>query len=370
MTKATVSAITQDNRGSDEPYPMIPQQFDLVTLCGLQDDEEIGDAKIPVMGFEDVGNPFVAKVDPDYVFSRGQLRTLNAFFTAPYGDFLWVWGPKGAGKTSSIQQFAGRLNWPVQHCTGRERMEYADLVGQWMLIRGEWEWLDGPLTTAVRHGHVFLLDEADTLSPGELVGLNALRENGNLVIAEKGGEVIVPHKSFRLVITANSAGNGDMTGEYQSVVQQNSALRDGFRFIKIGYPSIETEEAILRRKVRQLDNATLELDGSPALFNGAPIDLLQGLTKLATDIRQLYLGSDDRPGEITTPISTRTLIRWARLLLMFSRGRGALKFSFDHAFGDGLDETDAVRLHQAAELVFGKGQNDKSIWSEATVRIS
>src|SRR3546814_14723553 len=73
---------------------------------------------------------------------------------------------------------------------------------------------------------------------------------------------------------------------------------------------------------------------------------------------------------ITTPISTRTLIRWARLLLMFSRGRGALKFSFDHAFGDGLDETDAARLNQAAELVFVKGQNDKSIWSEAPVRLS
>src|SRR5690606_9901961 len=120
-----------------------------------------------------------------------------------------------SGKTSGIAQVAARLNWPVQQITAHGRMEFTDLVGFHALVSktpGEapvMQFMYGPLATAMRNGHILLINEVDLMDPSELAGLNDILEGRPLVIAQNGGEIIQPHPLFRVVVTGNSVGSGD-----------------------------------------------------------------------------------------------------------------------------------------------------------------
>lgn len=87
----------------------------------------------------------------------------------------------------------------------------------------------GPLAAAMRFGHVLVLNEVDLADAGELAGLNDVLEGRPLVLAENAGEIIRPHPMFRVICTANSCGNGDDSGRYAGVQQQNLAFLDRFR---------------------------------------------------------------------------------------------------------------------------------------------
>ncbi|KAH7885416.1 midasin [Phlebopus sp. FC_14] len=74
---------------------------------------------------------------------------------------------------------------------------------------GRFEWIDGPLVRAMKHGHWLVLDGANMCNPSVLDRLNSLCEpNGVLVLSERGfvdGEVQVlkPHPNFRLYMTVD-----------------------------------------------------------------------------------------------------------------------------------------------------------------------
>jgi midasin len=68
------------------------------------------------------------------------------------------------------------------------------------------EWIDGPLVTAIKQGHWFFINDANLCSPSVLDRLNSLCEmNGTLALSEKGGssgqtEILRPHPHFRLFL--------------------------------------------------------------------------------------------------------------------------------------------------------------------------
>ncbi|KAF9242636.1 midasin nuclear AAA ATPase [Melanogaster broomeanus] len=75
--------------------------------------------------------------------------------------------------------------------------------------KGRFEWVDGPLIRAMKHGHWLVLDGANMCNPSVLDRLNSLCEpNGVLVLSERGfvnGEVqiLTPHPNFRLFMTVD-----------------------------------------------------------------------------------------------------------------------------------------------------------------------
>ncbi|KAK9833665.1 hypothetical protein WJX74_002204 [Apatococcus lobatus] len=72
---------------------------------------------------------------------------------------------------------------------------------------GRFEWVDGPLTRAVEHGHWVLIDGANLCNPTVLDRLNALLEpDGELFLTERGDvngspRSVPPHPNFRLFLT-------------------------------------------------------------------------------------------------------------------------------------------------------------------------
>jgi len=304
-----------------------------------QDDAPDG---MTVYGYADGSNPYIPSTDQNYVFRREILREVIGFTQKPEGDALYLTGPTGSGKTSVVTEIAGRLNWPVQQITANGRMELSDLVGHHALVSSQpgmppvMQFMYGPLAIAMREGHILLINEVDLADPAELAGLNDVLEGRPLVIAANGGEIIKPHPMFRVIVTGNSTGSGDSTGLYQGVMMQNLAAMDRYRFTMVGYAEESVELGILERVVPKLPEVTR-----------------QGIVKIANQIRKLFLGSDGSDAQLSVTMSTRTLVRWAKLALAFCKAPNPLEYSLNHAFLNRANPEEKAAIMRLAQDVFG-----------------
>ena len=304
---------------------------------------------LSIEGYDEEQHPRVPPRTP-YVFRQG-LNAVLAFLRDAHGDGLLLTGPTGAGKTSLIRQVAARLHWPVQEVTCHGRLEFTELLGGFQLIRGETLFVHGPLAIAAREGQLLILNELDLMDPAELAGLNDVIEGAPLVIPANGGEVIQPHRKFRLIATGNSAGAGDATGLYQGVLRQNLAFLDRFRVLRVDYPDTAVENALLEQLVPEL-----------------PREIREKLIGVAQEVRRLFLGSSDDQaepgaragGELTLTLSTRTLVRWARLTVTFKGAPNPLAYALDQALTARAAAEERTAIQRIAADVLGP------LWSGTT----
>lgn len=123
---------------------------------------------IPIKGFKEPQDGtqrkmLIPSVIPNYVFRGSELGLIARFFLKKSRYGLWVSGPTGSGKTSVIEQFCARLNWPVVSCTGSGRFEFSQLVGSNRLTAGKngeaptMKFELGPLAQAMLNGYVLYL---------------------------------------------------------------------------------------------------------------------------------------------------------------------------------------------------------------------
>lgn len=260
-------------------------------------------------------DPRVPVADPHFVWSKDLLRDLHAFMEVPAGDGLFLTGPTGCGKSSAVRQYCAVRCWPMVDMTVGQRTEILDLIGHHALRGGQTLFVHGPLALALRDGMALVLNEGDRLDPAQTSLLNGVLDGAPLVIPENGGEIIRPHPRFRLVVTGNSAGQGDATGLYQGVLQQDLAFLDRFRTVRCGYMAAEAEAALLER-------------AHPLV----PVDLRTRMVEVANAIRALFMGGDD-PGsaQLTVTMSTRTLLRWANLVTINRQAPNPVAYALERA---------------------------------------
>ncbi|PMK78602.1 ATPase [Vibrio breoganii] len=269
--------------------------------------------KVRVQGFEPCNHPNVPVLNTEYVFRRETLRDVINFIDCSFGDGLLVTGPTGSGKTSVIEQVLARLHYPAQSYNCGGSTEFMDLVGQWIMVKGDTIWMDGCLTKAMREGHVLILNEIDLMDPAELANMNAILEGSPLVISQLDGEIIVPHPNFRVVATSNSNGSGS-DGMYVGVQRLNLAFMDRFNIIKVDYADSEIEAQILEKI-------------APTI----PKKIRENMIDLANKVRKVFKGDEEANVELSVTFSTRTLIRWA---IQTQRNKGAncpLSYALDRA---------------------------------------
>lgn len=116
--------------------------------------------------------------------------------------------------------------------------EVIDLAGRFTSL---FEWSDGPLVTAMKDGHMLLLDEMSLAEDAVLERLNSVLEpSRTLVLAEKGGDgsaedssTIVAHSDFRVFATMNPGGDYGKR-------ELSPALRS--RFTEIWVPAVTDRE--------------------------------------------------------------------------------------------------------------------------------
>lgn len=278
----------------------------------------------------------------DYEFRKDSLRTLVSFLCNPNREALFISGPTGSGKTSMVLQAAARLNWGVREISCSERLEFADMVGSYVLMSNpakpdqapEMKFRHGMLPTAMRNGDILLLNEVDMADPGQMSALNTVLEGGCLEIRETG-EVIEPHPMFRLICTGNSAGQGDRTGRYQGVLSQNMATMDRYRFVVVDYLEARIEKKLLGKL-------------------GLPEEVLNPMIQVATSVRKDFVA-----GHLGVTFSTRTLLRWGRLILERRDWKGE-KAPISHALQEAIlfrvsDPDEVAIIKKQVELAFPEG---------------
>lgn len=243
------------------------------------------------------------------------------------GSPLFITGPAGCGKTQSVKQLASLLNYPVYEVTGHNRLETPELVGHYVLHGQETVWQDGPLTKAMKEGGIFLLNEVDLLDPSTAAGLNTVLDGAPLLIPDTGA-VIQPHKGFRFIATANTAGGGDMSGLYQGTLRLNAAFMDRFVVLEADYLSLEQEMELVR-----------------SLYPSLHSFVSRTICLVAEKVRALYTRKDDGLDKelddfrdrVSVPLSTRSVLRWAEWAAlcapMVRKGTNALEYSMMRAFG-------------------------------------
>lgn len=283
----------------------------------------------------------------EYCFRKDCLRTLLAFLSNPHGAALFVTGPTGSGKTSIVSEVCSRLNWPLQQITMNERFEFATLRGTWSYRRVEGStapemvFTDGPLTTAMRNGHVLLLNEVDIAPAGEMSGMNDIIEGRPLTIPETG-EVVKPHPLFRVIVTANSKGGGDETGCYAGVQQQNIAAMDRYRFLEVGYPAKEVEVSLLTKIL------------AATLGEQAASEVSSKMVELANKVRNEFIGLKGIEGTIHVPVSTRCLTTWAFLAQDYFGSPNPLKAAFEECYLRRCNPSEAQAVNDMALVIFGE----------------
>jgi cobaltochelatase CobS len=273
--------------------------------------------------------PFVP-VSRAHFFEADCFNDLREFEASGYKDgALFITGPKGIGKSTTVEQYYSRMNKPVFRVSGHERLEVSDLIGNMYLKDGKTEFSYGPLTLAALTGGIFLFDEADACPPEVLVGLHGILEMGHqFVIPENNSEIIPMKQGFRVIVTGNTAGGGDMNGEFAGTVIQNSATMDRFNFLQWNYPPEAAELAILKM----------------ALGNNMPDVFLKRMIEAANLTRT--------SGSVES-ISIRALIRWVRKIQIYGAAK-PLKYTFDRAFAFRLSEVRRSEVYAVMKGAFGE----------------
>jgi cobaltochelatase CobS len=274
-------------------FPLSPASYSLAEEFGL----DRLDKSIQIAGYQP-GHP-AAPCKKPYVFVPAKLRDLLAFWESGLVALKTI-GDPSTGKTSLTQQFHARLRWPLYQYSCSPSTEAFQLVGQLLPSeQGGLRWVDGPVLGAAREGTSVLLDEYNTMDPGQATGLNMLLEGYSITIPETG-EVVHPKPGFRVFATENPV-DSRLAVSGRNV--QDVANDDRFMVTEADYlPEPLEVQAVLQ---------ALLIDG---LSNDVALMLAEQAVRTANDVRAAYRSNT---AAIDKPMSTRSVIRWAKLVRRF-----------------------------------------------------
>jgi nitric oxide reductase NorQ protein len=232
-----------------------------------------------VQKFEPVQN---ADDVPYYLPAGNEVKVFRAAWDE--GLPVMLKGPTGCGKTRLVEHMAATLRVPLHAVSCHEDMTASDLLGRFLLIGGETQWVDGPLTTAAREGGICYLDEIVEARQDAVVAIHAIADHRRELTLERlGGQTIKAAPGFQLVVSYNPG--------YQSVLKDmKPSTRQRMIAIELEYPSTEHEAQIVRCESGQDDTA------------------VDDLLRLAQAVRKVT-----HPG-MREVCSTRTLVAAARLM--------------------------------------------------------
>jgi nitric oxide reductase NorQ protein len=218
---------------------------------------------------------------PFYVSVGNEERVFKAAFRQ--GLSILLKGPTGCGKTRFLEAMAFDLQRPLITVACHDDLTTADLVGRFLLRGGDTDWVDGPLTRAVREGAICYLDEVVEARQDTTVVLHPLADHRRQLPIERLGVTLDAAPGFCLVVSYNPG--------YQSVLKDlKDSTRQRMVAIEFGFPAADVEEKIVAHEA------------------GIGPDATARLVRLAQAIRRLENGG------LREVASTRVLIAAGRLI--------------------------------------------------------
>jgi nitric oxide reductase NorQ protein len=187
---------------------------------------------------------------PHYVPVENEERVFKAAYRQRMSILLK--GPTGCGKTRFVEAMAYDLGRPLITVACHDDLTTADLVGRFLLRGGDTEWVDGPLTRAVREGAICYLDEVVEARQDTTVVLHPLADHRRQLQIERLGITLNAPPAFCLVVSYNPG--------YQSVLKDlKDSTRQRMTAIEFGFPAPEVEQKIVAHEAGLARDQAAEL---------------------------------------------------------------------------------------------------------------
>jgi nitric oxide reductase NorQ protein len=178
---------------------------------------------------------------------------------------------------------AAALGRPLYTVACHDDLSASDLIGRFLLKGGNTEWVDGPLTRAVREGAICYLDEVVEARKDVTVVLHPLTDDRRILPIERTGEVLEAGPQFMLVASYNPG--------YQNILKTlKPSTRQRFLAMEFDFPAPQREIEIVSNE------------------SGLSREKTAALVRLAGKLRALK-GQDIEEG-----VSTRLLVYCANLI--------------------------------------------------------
>lgn len=151
-------------------------------------------------------------------FSKEFQRMFSQLYRAlKFKEPVLLCGPTGCGKTTACQLYAEMKERSLITYNCHLNTESSDFLGSLRPIRSDntsgkeqrlFEWVDGPLLTAMKTGAIFLLDEISLADDAVLERINSILESERKVtLTEFDGSEVIAHNNFCVVATMNPGGD-------------------------------------------------------------------------------------------------------------------------------------------------------------------
>jgi MoxR-like ATPase len=228
-----------------------------------------------------------------YYNAAGDEQTIfNVAFQARLPVMLT--GPTGCGKTRLVEHMAALLKRPLITVACHDDLTSTDLVGRFLVKAGDVQWIDGPLTTAVKQGAICYLDEIVEARRDTLAVLHSLTDHRRSLYLDRIGETIKAPDNFMLVCSYNPTSRS-------ALKELKASFRQRFVSLDLAYLDPEQEANVIVAETN-VDNHTA-----------------QCLVDLGAALRSATARG------IHEPPSTRSLVTAAQLIACGLKQRAAIE---------------------------------------------
>jgi cobaltochelatase CobS len=233
----------------------------------------------------------VPAIDSNYQLNPQASVAILAGFA--FNRRVMLQGMHGTGKSTHLEQIAARLNWPCLRINLDGQITRMDLIGKEIITLEDGKQItqfqEGLIPWSLQRPVALILDEYDAGQADVMFVIQRMLEReGRLTLLDQN-RVIEPNPSFRIFATSNTVGLGNWNGLYQGTQLLNHGQMDRWDIVAaLNYLEPVEEEKILLAKVPELSPET-----------ASQMIALANLTRKGFEA-----------GDISTLMSTRTLITW------------------------------------------------------------
>ena len=250
--------------------------------------KEFADFQIPAFSQK---TDLVPTIDPNYQLNPQASLAILAGFA--FNRRVMLQGMHGTGKSTHLEQIAARLNWPCLRINLDGQVTRMDLIGKEIITlendKQVTQFQEGLIPWSLQRPVALILDEYDAGQADVMFVIQRMLEReGRLTLLDQN-RVIEPNPAFRIFATSNTVGLGNWNGLYQGTQLLNHGQMDRWDIVAaLNYLEPTEEEKILLAKVPELSSKT-----------ASQMIALANLTRKGFEA-----------GDISTLMSTRTLITW------------------------------------------------------------
>ena len=233
----------------------------------------------------------VPTIDSSYQLNPQASVAILAGFA--FNRRVMLQGMHGTGKSTHLEQIAARLNWPCLRINLDGQITRMDLIGKDVITLEDGkqvtQFLEGLIPWSLQRPIALILDEYDAGQADVMFVIQRMLEReGRLTLLDQN-RVIEPNPAYRIFATSNTVGLGNWNGLYQGTQLLNHGQMDRWDIVAaLNYLEPAEEEKILLAKVPELSPET-----------ASQMIALANLTRKGFEA-----------GDISTLMSTRTLITW------------------------------------------------------------